>query len=136
VGTRARGTFTIDRVSEEPFHERDGVRLIRSRLTKTFTGDIEGTSSTEVLIAYGHAEDSLVYLGFELIEGTLHGRHGSFILRHSAAGSGGVISGSASIVPDSGTGELHQLRGSAEVALGSTGEGKLLLLLDYELGPD
>jgi len=134
VGTHATGRFTIDRVSEEPFHERDGVRLIRSRLTKTFTGDIEGTSSTEILMAYGHAEDSLVYLGFELIECTLHGRQGSFILRHSAAGSGGVIAGSASIVPDSGTGELHHLRGSAELAVAPQGTGTLLLLLDYELG--
>lgn len=131
--THATATFIINDVSEEQYHERDGVRLLRSRLIKTFAGDLVGTSSTEILIAYGHAADSLSYVGFELVEGRLQGRAGSFILCHSAIGSGGLILNSAGIVPDSGTGELARLRGSAELASAPVGNDKLLML-DYELG--
>jgi hypothetical protein len=42
MGTHAAGTFEIDSWEEEPYDEREGARLTRTRLTKTFRGDVEG----------------------------------------------------------------------------------------------
>ncbi len=133
MGIRATARFTIERVSEEPYGERSGVRLIRGQLTKKLTGDVEGTSSAEILMACGHREDSLAYVGLELVEGRLHGRRGTFVLHYCATVSAGVIRGSSGIVPDSGTDELRRLRGRAELASPLVNGGQLLLL-DYELG--
>ena len=37
--------------AEEPYDERDGVRLSRTRVVKTFRGEIEGESTAELLMA-------------------------------------------------------------------------------------
>ena len=62
-----------------------------------------------------HPVCQLAYVGLERIEGTLHGRTGTFVLLHSATGSQGEQHGSWTIVPGSGGGELAGIRGSGEI---------------------
>jgi hypothetical protein len=83
--TRATGTFEIDSWDEEHYDEREGTRLARVRVAKTFRGDVEGVSTTDFLLAYGAEEGSAAYVGFERVEGRVHGRPGSFVLHHTAA---------------------------------------------------
>jgi hypothetical protein len=68
-------------------------------MTKTFHGDVEGTSIAQLLMAYvlpdasnaigfedfAAAGGSGVYVGFEYFRGTLGGRPGSFVLHHNLA---------------------------------------------------
>ena len=79
----ATSAFTITGWEPETIDDRDGVSLTRTKVTKTFTGDLEGTSVAELLMA-GAPNDSAAYVGFERIEGKLNGRAGSFILHHNA----------------------------------------------------
>lgn len=52
MGTVAEGKFDIDSWDEEPFDEKDGTKLTRTRVTKTFHGDVKAHSSAELLMAY------------------------------------------------------------------------------------
>lgn len=130
MGSQATGTFTIDTWEEEPYDERDGAKLTRTRVTKTFHGQIEGQSTAELLMAYAQ-EGSAAYVGFERIVGRVHDRSGSFVLQHTATGSRGAQSASWSVVPDSGTGELRSLRGEARIVVEP--DGGHTFTLEYDL---
>jgi hypothetical protein len=130
MSARASATFDIDRWEAEPYDERDGVQLSRTRVDKTFHGEIEGHSTAELLMA-ATAEDSRAYVGFERIVASIRGRSGSFVLHHSATQSSGAQSASWLVVPDSGTGDLRGLRGEAQIAAGP--DGAHTFTLDYEL---
>jgi hypothetical protein len=123
----AEATFDITSWDEKPLDEREGAKLTRTRVAKTFHGDLEGESVAELLMVY--LDGSAAYLGFERFTGRLHGRSGSFVLKHDAAVAGGVLSASWVIVPDSGTGELRGLHGEAQIDKGP--DGKHTFTLDY-----
>ena len=125
---RARGTFEIDGWEEEPYDERDGVRLTRTRVTKTFRGEVEGTSTAELLMAYDVADEGVAYAGLERVIASIAGRDGSFVLQHAAGPSGA----SWSVVPGTGTGGLAGLAGDA--AITAEPDGGHSFALDYSLG--
>ncbi len=131
MSTHAMGTFEIESWEEEPYDEREGARLTRTRLTKTFNGDVEGVSTTDLLLAYGAEEGSAAYVGFERVVGSIHGRSGSFVLHHTATTSPDGRSATWTVVPDTGTGELRGLRGEAEISVGP--DGGHSFSLDYDL---
>lgn len=132
MSTHAEGTFEIETWDESPYDEHEGTKLTRTRVTKTFHGDMEGTSTAELLMAYGAAQDSAAYVGFERVVGSVNGRSGSFVLHHTASGAHGTRSASWSVVPDSGTGKLLGLRGEARISTGI--DGGHSFTLDYDFG--
>ncbi len=134
MGTHAADTFEIDSWEGEPYDEREGARLTRTRLTKTFSGDVEGESTAELLMAYAAEEGSAAYVGFERLVGSVHGRSGSFVLHHTAssAGPSGERSAAWPVVPDSATGELRGLRGEARIINEPDGGHSFTLDYDFE----
>lgn len=131
AGMRATGTFEIETWDEKPYDEREGARLSRTRLTKTFRGDVEDESSAELLMAVAAEGGSAAYVGLERVVGSVNGRSGSFVLRHGAVMDRGEGESTLSVVPDSGTGELRGMRGEAQISIGS--DGGHSFALDYEL---
>src|SRR4028119_1778720 len=119
--TRATGTFEMDGWDEEPYDEREGTKLARVRVAKTFRGDVEGVSTTDLLLAYGTEEGSAALGGFELVVGSIYGRSGTFVLHHTATSSPDGRSATWSVVPDTGTGRLRRLRGGGEISVGRGG---------------
>lgn len=97
-------------------------------MTKTFRGDVEGESTTDLLMASGAEEGSAAYAGFERV----HGRSGSFVLHHSATMERGEGKAAWSVVPGSGTGGLRGLRGEATISAAL--DGGHSFALDYDLG--
>lgn len=128
---KAVAPFTIEGWEEAAYDERPGARLSRTRITKTFTGDFAGTSEAETLMCVAPVEGSAAYVGFERLAGSLHGRAGTFVLHHTASGSGGQRGGSWTIVPDTGTGELTGITGAGEIVVAEGGAHTLMLV--YEL---
>jgi hypothetical protein len=128
---RATGTFTIDTWEAQPYDEHDGITLSRTRVTKTFSGEIQGQSTAELLMVQAQ-EGSAAYVGMERIEAHVHGRSGSFVLHHSATAARGAQSASWTVVPDSGTGDLRGVRGEARID--NTPDGGHTFTLDYDLG--
>lgn len=127
---RAEATFDITGWDEQPYDEQDGIKLSKTRVTKTFHGGIDGDSTAELLMAMA-PEGSAAYVGFERIVGRLDGRAGTFILHHNATASKGAQSAQWTVVPESGTGELLGLRGDAQI--GGDASGTHTFTLEYEL---
>ncbi|MGA8679701.1 MAG: DUF3224 domain-containing protein [Acidimicrobiales bacterium] len=123
--------FTLDSFeAEPPFHEDSGVQYGRTRITKTFTGDIEATSTVEMLSVRAEAGGA-GYVALERVSGRVDGKVGGFALLHvgtmTAAGSWAKWP----IAPGSGTGELAGISGEGRIEIGS--DGAHTLFLDYDL---
>lgn len=113
--TTATGNFDLTPEQHPPYDEADGVVLARVSIPKQWRGDIEGTSTLEMITAMGPVTASAGYVGVERITGALHGKKGSFVIQHSALmrrGEGELI---ITVVPDSGTGELAGLSGTMTI---------------------
>jgi hypothetical protein len=126
----ASGTFVIDSWDAQPYDEQDGATLTRTRVTKTFHGEVEGHSTAELLMAAA-GEGSAAYAGFERVSARVHGRSGTFVLHHNATMAAGERSATWSVLPGSGTGELRGLRGEARI--GGDPAGTHTFELEYEV---
>jgi uncharacterized protein (TIGR03086 family) len=133
MSTRATCTFQIDGWNDSTYLDQDGVKLNRAQLTKTFHGDLEATSSVELLGVQGRPETSRAYVAVERIVGHLCGRSGSFVLLHTATATvdGGLTRWV--IVPDCGTGELRGLRGEAQISIDANGGHAMTLEYDLDM---
>ncbi|MFI7699238.1 DUF3224 domain-containing protein [Nonomuraea sp. NPDC049480] len=118
----AKGTFdTAGWDAKPPYDDRDGVTLGLVTMTKTFHGDLTGTSVVTLLVATTPVESSRSYVALERVEGTLDGRSGSFVVQHNAVSDEGEQALRISVVPDSATGELRGLRGEMDVIIAPDG---------------
>jgi hypothetical protein len=125
----ASAPFTNDRYDEERYGEGEGVELTRVHISRTFSGDLEGSSTAEILIA--KSEGGGGYSGHDLITGTLNGRAGGFVIQHGGIMGPEGISNTGTIVPGTGSGELEGITG--EGTLLADEEGNHTLTLEYEL---
>jgi hypothetical protein len=131
VATTATASFTVTNWDEQPATEDQGVRTTHTKVTKKYTGDIEGGSEADMIMAYGLRKGSAAYVGFDRMSVSLHGRSGTFLMQYSVTASAAGVSSKITVVPDSGTGELTGLRGEAQV---SEQSGAHTIRLEYELG--
>jgi hypothetical protein len=125
----ASAPFTNDRYDEEPYGEADGTELSQVHISRTFSGDLEGESTAELLIA--KSEGGGGYVGHDRITGTLAGKSGSFVFQHSGLMGPEGVSNTGTIVPGTGTGELAGITGEGTML--ADDEGNHRLTLEYEL---
>ncbi|MEV4803734.1 DUF3224 domain-containing protein [Nonomuraea sp. NPDC049421] len=118
----AKGTFDLVSVTPQPpLHESDGVSIGLVTIDKTWHGDLTGTSVVTMLATATPVENSRSYVAMERIEGTLHGRSGTFVVQHDAVSDEGAQSLSVRVVPDSATGGLRGLRGEIAISIAPDG---------------
>ncbi|CAN5667189.1 hypothetical protein BH18ACT15_BH18ACT15_07080 [soil metagenome] len=127
---RSVATFVNDTYEEELYDDREGTALGRVHITRSFSGDLEGRSTAELLTAVT-GEGSAAYVAIDRISGRLDGREGSFVLQHHGTVSAREALTAGSVVPDSATGELRGLRGRAQIVVHDDGTHELVL--EYEL---
>lgn len=111
----AKGEFTVKMqpiLTEVP--ARDS-RIGRMTIEKALSGDLMGTGSGEMLSAMTDTQGSAAYVAIDVIEGTLHGMQGSFVLQHTGSMNRGAPSLAITVVPDSGTGALVGISGRFEI---------------------
>ena len=101
----ASAPFTNDRYDEEAYAEADGVELSRVHIRRTFTGELEGGSTAELMIA--KSEGGGGYIGHDRISGALGGRTGTFVFQHTGVMGPEGVTNTGTIVPGTGTGELE-----------------------------
>jgi hypothetical protein len=111
MGTRAKGRFEVTLKPEPPHDTVEGVALARVHVSKRFHGELEATSTVEMLSAGTPIKGSAGYVAIERVVGTLQGRAGSFVLVHTGIMNRGTPSLQISVVPDSGTGALRGISG-------------------------
>src|SRR5690606_29523290 len=109
--TQAKGQFEIKNWDEKPYNEVEGeAKLTHAVVTVAYTGDIQGEGKIEFLMVY--AEDgSASFVSQERVIGRIGDRMGSFVFQASGTFEGGVARSELHIVPKSGTGGLHGIRG-------------------------
>jgi hypothetical protein len=129
MNERASGTFEV---KVAPVAEEG--RFPRMTLDKRFSGELEGTSSGEMMSVEGTVEGSAAYVAIERVTGTLRGRKGSFALVHNGTmRKGGDFRLEIKVVPDSGTGELKGLTGTMKIIIEG---GKHSYQFDYTIEPE
>ena len=126
-----KATFKIISWEEELFDEpENGPKLTRAHIRKSFHGDLSGTGNLMYVMTYldgGFAS----FTGFEKVVGTLGGRIGSFVLRHTGFFDGEKATAEYEVVPGSGTGELAGISGTGGFSAGHADEHDMTL--DYEV---
>lgn len=126
----AHATFTVDGIDHgEPLTDHPGVEVSRARVRKTFSGDLVGTGTVEMMTAF--AEDGRGYVAVEWIEGALHGEQGAFALLHLGTQGADGQWGTWRVVPGTGTGALRAITGDAEITIDE--DGAHSIVLRYEL---
>lgn len=104
-------SFEIASWDESPFDEGEGVgKLTKASVGRTYTGDIDGESVTEWVMAY-RLDETATFVGIERIRGRVAGREGSVVLQHVGEFREGAATATLTVVPDSGTGELAGVAG-------------------------
>ena len=126
----AKGSFTV-KLLPLPFDgQPEGSKLGRMSIDKQITGDLVATTSGQMLSAMTDVKGSAGYVAIERVEGTLHGKKGSFVLQHTGTMNRGVPGLSVTVVPDSATGELVGLQGDFKIIIA---EGRHSYELAYTL---
>lgn len=125
----ARGGFAVEMTPAAP---NGRLPIVLHDLAKTFSGDLEATS-TGIMVSYrADVPGSAGYVAIEIVTGSLDGRSGSFVLQHSGIMDRGGGTLSISVLPDSGTGGFAGLTGDMAIAIDEAGHH---YQFDYEL-PD
>lgn len=114
----ASGTFEVKvNVQKADNKEAESAKLGRMSLDKQFHGELEATSAGEMLSVGTEVKGSAGYVAIERVNGTLHGRAGTFALQHSGTMTRGEPQLSVTVVPDSGTGELVGIAGKMTIKI-------------------
>jgi hypothetical protein len=120
----AKGPFDV-KLSPQPLavdDEAGGATRARLALDKRYQGDLEGTSSGEMLSVMTETQGSAGYVAIEKVTGTLDGRSGSFALQHNATMTRGTPKLEIIVVPDSGSGGLAGLSGTMRIVIADGGK--------------
>lgn len=130
TSTQANGSFDIKLNPETLSTVTAQSGLGRMSFDKQFQGDLVAASQGEMLSFRSSVQGSAGYVAMEKVTGSLHGRHGSFVLQHSSTMTRGVPEQSIQVVPDSGTEELSGLAGRLLITIV---EGQHSYRFDYTL---
>jgi hypothetical protein len=115
---QASGTFEVKvNVQKADNKEAESAKLGRMSLDKKFHGELEATSAGEMLSVGTEVKGSAGYVAMERVDGTLHGRAGTFALQHSGTMKRGEPQLSVTVVPDSGTGQLVGIAGKMTIKI-------------------
>jgi hypothetical protein len=127
----AKGTFQVKLAPLAFEGQPEPSKLARMSIDKQICGDLVATTAGQMLSAMTETKGSAGYVAIERVEGTLHGRKGSFVLQHLGIMNRGAPSLSVTVVPDSGTDELKGLAGVFDII---QAEGKHSYEFTYSLG--
>jgi hypothetical protein len=125
----ATGPFEV-KLTPQPA-EAETPTLGRMKGDKQFHGELEAVSQGQMLSVQTSTKGSAGYVAMEVVNGTLGGRKGTFVLQHSATMDRGQPQLSITVVPDSGTGELRGLSGSMQIRIEP--DGKHFYDFDYQI---
>jgi hypothetical protein len=129
--TSATSPFTLDVFeTDEPYDTVDDIAYARTRIDKSFHGDLIATSHVEMLSVRGEG-DGAGYVALETVRGTLQGRTGTFAILHAGTMTEDGMWAKWPISPGSGTGQLEGIRGEVRIEIAP--DGAHTMHLDYEL---
>lgn len=111
----AKGTFKITMQSPPAGEGAGRIAVGRVLIDKQYSGAFTGVGQGEMLSAGNPAAGSAGYVAIEHVTGTLGKLSGSFALQHAGIMHEGDSQLAISIVPGSGTGQLHGISGKLKI---------------------
>lgn len=127
MAQQVKAQFKVTSWDEQPFDEGDDVaKLTEATVGKSYSGDVDGTSTTKWLMAYA-PDESAVFVGIERIHGTVAGRAGTLVLQHVGTFADGAAKATLTVV--SGTGDLSSATGEGDFLADPAGSVSLELTL-------
>lgn len=118
---------------EKPYREfADGRKFTRAEVTLEGTGDGIESATFEALMFY-QPDGTSTYVTLMQMTGQISGRSGSFVLRGEGAYDGKTATGTSSVVPGSGTGELAGISGTMSSSSTHEDYPNMPLTLTYDL---
>jgi Protein of unknown function (DUF3224) len=120
--TQLSAKFEVKSWDETPFDgEPEGLpKVTQALVTKVYTGDIEGTSTTLWLMAYG-GDGSATFVGLERITGRISGGEGTLVLRHMGSYADGVAKADLVVVEGATSGNMESTTGEGEFVADPSG---------------
>lgn len=77
------GRSQISGWDEKPSIEHDdGAKQSHAQMTQRYSGDVKGSGDIQYLMCYQSAGSTL-FVGFEMVTGSLHRQSGSFVMQHT-----------------------------------------------------
>jgi hypothetical protein len=123
-------SFDVKSWDETPFDHKDTLpKATRAVVTKDYSGDIDGTSTTQWLMAYGE-DGSATFVGLERISGSFEGRIGTLVLEHAGTYGDGEARGQVAVIEGSGTEDLTSAKGEGTFLADPAGSVHLDLTVD------
>ena len=129
LSSHVRGEFDVKVIPQAADDPAAGP-FTRYFLDKRFHGDLEGTSKGQMTAAGTAVDGCGTYVAFELVTGTIDGRHGTFVLQHVGTMRRHVPTLRVAVVPDSGTEHLAGLTGQMTIVIE---KGKHFYEFEYSL---
>src|ERR1700712_4960016 len=127
MSEQIKAQFEVTSWDETPFDEQTGVaKLTEALVEKSYTGDVEATSTTKWLMAYA-PDKTATFIGLERIRGTFAGKRGSLVLQHVGTFADGSADAELTVV--SGTDELKSASGTGTFKADPAGSVTLALEL-------
>jgi hypothetical protein len=115
---QAHGTFEVtvtpQTVDNKP---AETAQLGRMSIDKVFSGELEATSTGEMLFAGTETEGSGGYVAIERVRGTLNGKTGTFVLQHLGTMTKNEPIMKVTVLPDSGTSQLAGIAGTMTIKI-------------------
>ena len=111
----AKGTFEVEMKPVKQDKVGD-ITVGQYAFEKKFQGDMEATSKVDML-AIGSDSGSGTYVALEQVNGTLHGKSGTFALTHIGNRNKTSAELTVTIVPGCSTGELAGLEGKMTISI-------------------
>ena len=127
---RAAGQFDVSVTPAGAGASENGTTTGRMLIDKRYHGELSGSGKGEMLTAVTGTPGSAAYVAIERINGTLHGRKGSFVVQHSGTRKDGLNTLAIAIVPDSGSGDLAGISGTMGIDII---DGKHFYTVNYRL---
>jgi hypothetical protein len=120
MANHAAGPFDV-KITPQEDKSADPL-LGRMTIDKQYHGDLEATGKGQMLTAGTAVKGSGAYVAIEKVDGTLHGRTGTFLLQHAGTMTQGAPQLVITVVPDSGTGQLAGLAGKMAIKIAEGGK--------------
>ena|SRR5437868_2550858 len=112
-----RGKFEI---KSAPANTDDNIKKMGGMamtFDKVFSGALELTSKVSMFGIMNKELGSGGYIALEMLEGSVEGKKGSFLLQHSCFMNRGAQEQLIRVIPDSGTGELKGIGGTMTIEI-------------------
>ena len=111
----ATGTIKHQSWDEKPYHEAAPQKSTMADIKAVLAGDLEAEAQTNFIMQYPDDRNAH-YAGYLLVDGTLAGKRGTFMIFEVGSWENGVASSRWEIVKGSGTGALAGIAGTGKYA--------------------